>query len=56
MTVKDADDAVNDQIDAAYRFKYGRYASIIDGITDAEARSTTLKLVPRSLTPRRRNA
>jgi len=48
VTVKDADDAVNDQIDAPYRSKYGRYASIIDGITDAEARSTTLKLVPRS--------
>jgi hypothetical protein len=28
---------------------YGRYAgSFIDGITNAEARSTTLKLVPRA--------
>ena len=48
VTVEDANDAVNDQVDAAYRSKYGRYASIVDGITDAEARSTTLKLVPRS--------
>jgi hypothetical protein len=47
VTVEDAEDAVNDQVDAAYRSKYGRYASIVDGITDAEARSTTLKLVPR---------
>ena len=47
MTVEDADGADNDQVDAAYRSKYGRYASIVDGITDNQARSTTLKLVPR---------
>jgi hypothetical protein len=42
------DDAVNEQIDAAYRRKYHRYAaSILDHITSAEARSATLKLVPR---------
>jgi hypothetical protein len=40
---------VNDQIDAAYRTKYRRYAaSIIDSIISLEARSATLKLVPRS--------
>jgi hypothetical protein len=49
VTIEDADDAVNDRVDAAYRTKYGRYAaSIVDGITNAQARSTTLKLVPRS--------
>ena len=38
-----------DRIDAAYRAKYGRYAaSIIDSINSPQARSTTLKLVPRS--------
>jgi hypothetical protein len=48
VTIQDADDAVNDQVDAAYRTKYGRYAGIVDGITDAQARSTTLRLVPRA--------
>jgi hypothetical protein len=47
VTVEDADDAVNDQVDAAYRAKYG-HSSIVDGITNAQARATTLKLVPRA--------
>jgi hypothetical protein len=48
VMIEDADGAVNDTVDAAYRAKYGRYAdSIVDGITNAQARSTTLKLVPR---------
>jgi hypothetical protein len=47
VTIEDADDAVLDQVDAAYREKYGRYASIVDTITDAEHRATTLRLVPR---------
>ncbi len=47
-TVEDADDAINDQVDAAYRSKYGRYASIVDDITDAAHRATTLRLVPGS--------
>jgi hypothetical protein len=46
VAVEDAEEAVYDQVDAAYRAKYGRYASIVDGITDDQARSTTLKLVP----------
>jgi hypothetical protein len=46
VTVEDAGDAVNDQVDAAYRSKYGRYASIVDSITDAAHRATTLRLVP----------
>jgi hypothetical protein len=49
VTIEDADDAINDAVDAAYRTKYQRYAgSIVDGITNDEARSTTLKLVPRA--------
>jgi hypothetical protein len=38
--------ADDDQIDAAYRSKYGRYAGPVKSITSATARSTTLKLVP----------
>ena len=48
VTIEDADDTVNDRVDAAYRTKYGRYASIVDGITNAEARASTLRLLPRS--------
>jgi hypothetical protein len=45
----DADPDINDQIDAAYRTKYRRYAaSIISTIVSPEARSTTIKLMPRS--------
>ncbi len=45
----DADPDLNDQIDAAYRDKYRRYAaSIIRSIVSAEARSATIKLVPRA--------
>jgi hypothetical protein len=46
VAVEDADEWVYDQVDAAYRAKYGRYASIVDGITDAQARASTLRLVP----------
>ncbi|MGB8981840.1 MAG: DUF2255 family protein [Anaerolineales bacterium] len=47
--VEEPDPEVNDQIDAAYRTKYRRYAaSIISHITGPEARSATIKLVPRS--------
>ena len=43
----DADHSIDDQIDAAYRTKYRRYAkSITDSITSPGARSTTIKLVP----------
>jgi hypothetical protein len=39
---------VNDELDAAYRTKYRRYAaSIVDPMTSPEARAATLKLVPR---------
>ena len=49
VTVEDADPAVFDEVDAAYREKYGRrYASIVQSITDAEHRATTLRLAARS--------
>ena len=42
-------DDINDEIDAAYRAKYRRYAaSIVDTVLTPEARAATLKLVPRS--------
>jgi len=42
-------DDMNDEIDAAYRTKYHRYAaSIIDAIVSPQARAATIKLVPRS--------
>ena len=45
----DVDDAVlNGRIDAAYREKYRRYSSPVQSITSREARSATLKLVPRA--------
>jgi hypothetical protein len=45
----DADHRLDDEIDAAYRSKYRRYAkSITDSITSPGARSTTTRLVPRS--------
>jgi hypothetical protein len=45
----DADHGIDDQIDAAYRTKYRRYAkSITDAITSPGARSTTIRLLPRS--------
>jgi hypothetical protein len=46
VTLEEVHDAVNDQVDAGYRAKYGRYSSIVDGITDAEARGSTLRVVP----------
>jgi hypothetical protein len=49
VTFVDADQDINDQIDAAYRTKYRRYtASLISTMVSAEARSATIKLVPRS--------
>ncbi len=42
-------DDPGDEIDAAYRTKYGRYAaSIVGSVLTPEARAATLKLVPRS--------
>ena len=45
----DAAHDISDQIDAAYRTKYRRYAeSIISSIVSPKAQSATIKLVPRS--------
>jgi hypothetical protein len=49
VTFVDADHDSDDQIDAAYRSKYRRYAkSIVDTIVTPQARAATLKLVPRA--------
>ena len=46
--VEETDSDINDQLDAAYRAKYRRYAaSIIRSIVSPEARSATIKLLPR---------
>ena len=46
--VEEAAPDLNDQIDAAYRTKYRRYAeSIVSTIVSPVARSATIKLVPR---------
>ena len=51
VTFVDADGDVESRIDDAYREKYRRYAkSIVDPTLTPEARSATLKLMPRSTT------
>jgi hypothetical protein len=46
--VEETDPAINEQIDAAYRTKYRRYAaSIVNTTLTAQARAATLKLTPR---------
>jgi len=48
VTFVDADHDVDDEVDAAYRAKYRRYAgNILNSVLTPEARSSTLKLVPR---------
>lgn len=45
--VEEADPAVNDEIDAAYRTKYrGAGARYVDPMVAQQARATTLRLVP----------
>jgi len=47
VTFVETDD-INDEIDAAYRTKYHRYAaSIVNTIVSPKARAATIKLVPR---------
>ena len=47
VTFVNADHDIEDQIDAAYRAKYRRYAAnIISSIVSSKARSSTIKLVP----------
>ena len=46
----DADNEVNDPIDAAYRAKYRRYSpSIVNSVLTPAARSATIELVPLSI-------
>jgi hypothetical protein len=48
VTFVDADNDINDEVDAAYRAKYRPYAGrILNSVLTPEARSTTIKLVPR---------
>ena len=42
----DSDRDVDDELDAEYQRKYGRYPGPVKSIISAAARSTTLKLVP----------
>jgi hypothetical protein len=49
VTFVDAEHDIDDEVDAAYRAKYRRYAGkILDSVLTSEARSSTIKLVPRS--------
>jgi hypothetical protein len=49
VTFVDADHDIDGELDAAYRAKYRRYAgSVLNSVLTPEARSTTIKLVPRS--------
>ena len=48
VTFMESDPDINDQIDAAYRTKYGRYPQYVALMVSAEVRSTTIKLVPRA--------
>ena len=49
VTFVDADHAIDDQIDAAYRAKYRRYTGgILNSVLTPQARTTTMKLVPRA--------
>ena len=49
VTFVDAGHDIDDEVDAAYRTKYRRYAgSILNSVLTPQARSTTIKLEPRS--------
>jgi hypothetical protein len=46
VAVEDADEAVLDAVDAAYRAKYGgRYANIVDKLVEPEHRANTVRFV-----------
>ena len=50
--VEETDTHVNEQIDTAYRAKYHRYAaSIVNTTLTPQARTATIKLVPRPPSP-----
>jgi len=42
----DADAQLDDAVDAAYREKYARYPSYVEPMISAQARATTLRLLP----------
>lgn len=44
----DADEAIHDQISAAYWEKYAQYPQWVPPVVTAKAREATLKLIPRS--------
>lgn len=49
VDIADTDDAIHDRLDTAYRTKYSRYpVSYVDPVANAESRTVTLKLMPRS--------
>ena len=48
VLLEDADHDLDDAIDEAYRRKYGRSSSSVERITSAQARTTTMRLVPAS--------
>lgn len=45
--VEETDSGINDEIDAAYRTKYGGYPQYVAPMVTAAVRATTIKLVPR---------
>jgi hypothetical protein len=48
VAFQDEDAAINDQIDEVYRSKYRRHgAQYVNSVITPEARSTTIKIVPR---------
>jgi hypothetical protein len=48
VTFVEAEDDINDQVDAAFRTKYSKYdVRFVDPLMVPEARAATLKLVPR---------
>jgi hypothetical protein len=53
LFVDETDPKVNEQIDAAYREKYGRYLKeYVDACLTLAARAATIKLEPRSTDPK----
>ena len=47
----DADERADDAVDDAYREKYGRYPTYVEPMVSPQARTTTLRLVPRTGDP-----
>jgi hypothetical protein len=46
VAVDDVDSSMLDAVDAAYRSKYSRYASIVDSLVEPEHRINTVRLAP----------